>query len=99
MSDDRRDDQPQRPSAEPEILPPEHAEPRRPGGEPSVWVTRHRLVFATPGPFALILGLLGLGALAVIGLVLFLGLFLFWLPVLGALALGLLLAALVRGPR
>jgi hypothetical protein len=95
----RSDDEARPPRAEPEILPPEHADPRRRRGEPEIWISSHRMSFATPGPFALILGLLGLGALAAVGLVLFVGLFLFWLPIVGALALGLFLAALLRGPR
>ena len=44
----------------------------------------------------MILGLIGLGLVAVAGLVIVLGLFLLWIPVLGALVAGVLLAALLR---
>lgn len=99
---DRFNDDPNRPRpprAEVEILPPGHPDPRR-RGEASdtaqLWVSGHRLTFQAPGPFAVILGLLGLGLVAVVGLVIFLGLFLLWVPVLGALVAGVLLAALLR---
>ncbi len=83
-----------------EIIPPGHAGPRRPRDEPQVWVGRNTRVFIAPvGPWALILGLLGLGAIAVVGAVVFLGLFLLWLPLIGLVAAGAILAALLRGPR
>ena len=99
---DRFNDDPNRPRpprAEVEILPPGHPDPRRRGaapGDPQLWMSGHRLTFRAPGPLALILGLLGLGLVAFAGFVVVLGLFLLWIPVLGALVAGVLLAALLR---
>jgi len=81
-----------------EIIPPDRdAHPTRQPGD--VWVTRHRIYIARPGPFGLLLGLIGLGALAAAGFIAFLGLFLLWLPLLGLIAAGAILSALLRGPR
>jgi len=89
-----------RPIVEPEIIPPDRGSRRRDGDEPPpVWVGRHRIVLAPPGPFAMLAGLLGLAAVAVMGTLLFLGLFLFFVPILGAVVVGAILAALLRGPR
>jgi hypothetical protein len=91
-SDDRS---PRLPRSEPEILPPQPADdPRR--ERPSVWSTSHRVTFSAPGPLGGVLMLLGLGALAVLGVAFFLSLFLLWIPILGALAAGFVLAALLR---
>jgi hypothetical protein len=81
-----------------EIIPPDR-DARRPREDGEVWVARHRVFIARPGPFELILGLLGLGALVAVGFIAFLGLFLLWLPLLGLIAAGTLLAALLRGSR
>ena len=80
-----------------EIIPP-GADPRR-RNEREVWVGRHRVYIVKPGPFGLILGLLGLGALVAVGFIAFLGLFLLWLPLLGLIAVGAILSAVLRGPR
>jgi hypothetical protein len=83
-----------------EIIPPGHDGPRAPREEPQVWVTRQSRVFiARPSPWALMLGLFGLGALVLAGVVLLLGLFLLWLPVIGIIAAAAILTALFRGPR
>ena len=90
---------PRRSHAEPEIIPPgQDAEPRR-RDRGSVWVNGHRVFVARPGPLALILGLLGLGALAAVGFFIFVGLVLLWLPILGILVAAGIIAALLRGPR
>jgi hypothetical protein len=81
-----------------EIIPPgEDERPPRDGRE--VWVGRHRVYIVKPGPFGVILGLLGLGALAAIGFIAFLGLFILWLPLVGVFALAAILSAFLRGPR
>ncbi len=83
-----------------EIIPPDRSARRpdeRGGGD--LWVARHRVYIARPGPFALVLGALGLGALVAAGFIAFLGLFLFWLPLLGVFAVGAILSAVLRGPR
>ena len=86
------------PQAEIEILPPEHGAQPRPRDGERVRV-RQRIYVARPGPLALLLGLVAVGALVVIGLVAFLGLILLWLPVLGAMAAALVVRAFLRGPR
>lgn len=104
---DRFNDDPNRPRpprAEVEILPPGHSDPRHPDprrhgaapGDAQLWMSGHRLTFRAPGPLAMILGLIGLGLVAFAGFVVVLGLFLLWIPVLGALVAGVLLAALLR---
>ena len=95
-SDDARG-RPRRPVAEPEIIPPGSADPgpRVPGPG---WA-RQRIYVARPGPLGVALGLIGLGALAALGIVAFLGLFLILVPAVGLLIAALILAALLRGPR
>jgi hypothetical protein len=95
-SDDGR---PRQPVTEPEILPPDHAGagPRARGAE-QIWV-RQRVFVAPPGPLGVVLGLVALVALAALGVVAFLGLFLLALPLAGALIVAGGLAMLLRGPR
>ena len=95
-------DEPVRPRAEPEIIPPGQAY-RRPADDRSrVWVLfggregRH-IKFAKPGPFALLMTGLALGAAAMSVLVLLLGAVLISLPVIGAIAAVVILSAIIRG--
>ncbi len=94
------DDDDRRPG-EIEIIPP--GRPRRddPRGREDgpVWVSRQRIYIARPGPFGMLLGLVGLAALLAVGFLVFLGLFVLWLPLLGILAVGVILSAFLRGPR
>jgi len=92
------DDDDRRPR-EVEIIPPDETDDQRRRPEGPIWVSRQRIYIARPGPFGLILGLLGLAALLAVGFLVFLGLFVLWLPLLGILAIGLLISALLRGPR
>jgi hypothetical protein len=85
-----------------EILPPEHNrgdDPWRSRAAGPVWMSQRRIYIARPGPFGLILGLLGLATLLAAGFFVFLGLFVLWLPLLGLLAVGAVLSAVLRGPR
>jgi hypothetical protein len=82
--DPRRGSQPERPSVEPEILPP-GAEPSR--IHVSAWTFEGteragRVFLARPGPFAFILALLLIGFVAAIVLVILLGLVVLWIPIL-----------------
>lgn len=80
---------PQRPRAEPEIIPPDRS-PRRPGwGGEEFTVTggTHRLYVARLGPFGGVLLLLALVALAVIILLALVGALLLWLPVIALIVL------------
>jgi hypothetical protein len=100
--DERSTEQPQRPRAEPEIIPPGQAY-RRPAGDGSrVWASfagREGRAFklARPSPFALLMTGLVLGATAVGLLVLLLGAVLISLPVIGAIAAAVVLSAIIRG--
>lgn len=95
-------EEPVRPRAEPEIIPPGQAY-RRPADD----VSRVRVLFgggdgghinfAKPGPFALLMTGLALGAAAMSVLVLLLGAVLISLPVIGVIAAVVILSALIRG--
>jgi hypothetical protein len=98
MDYDRNDDGPRQPTAEPEILPPERADPRRSGPDP-VWVTQQRVFIAPPGPLGMVLGLIVTAALAALAVLAFLGFFLILLPALGVVVAALIIAALIRGVR
>jgi len=86
-----------RPSPEPEIIPPDRPLPER-RDQAGVWTSRQRIVLVRPGPLAWLLGMIILAALAALGFLLFLGFFFIVLPALGVLALVAILATLLRGP-
>lgn len=106
MFDDRyrrRDDGkgPQWPRSEPEIIPPgresRHEREQRQQG----WVYDdrtgvHRIFVAQPGPFSLLAALLIVGLVVAAIVVLVLGLFLFWIPVVVLVVGGLLLSGYIR---
>ncbi len=102
--DERSTDEPVRPRAEPEIIPPGQAYRRPPGngaGGSRVWVSfaareGRRFTVAEPGPLALIMMGLALGAIAVALLVLVLGAVLISLPVIGAVAAAVILSGIFR---
>lgn len=95
-SDSSRSDRPERPRAEPEIIPPGAPDPRGqgPGAGPedfaggSVFITVDRdgrtryTRIEPPGPFAVAMGVLVLGAIVGAVLLLALGVVLFWVPVI-----------------
>ena len=94
---------PEKPSTEPEILPPERRGRTPSGrGDGRVWVSvgaRHgeRIYIARPGPITIFLAALLLGALAIAVVVLLLGLFLIWIPVAALVVTILVFSALIRG--
>ena len=92
----------ERPSAEPEIIPPGKSDEHTRQRNSRVWVSvddgrGHRLFFAKPSPWSIALGLLGLGVAAAVVFVVLLGLFVLWLPVAGVLVAAFLVTALLRG--
>ena len=89
---------PRPPVSEPEILPPERADPRRPDAG-RIWVSQHRIVFTRPGPLQLVLGFLILATIVGLGALVLLGLVLLWLPIMGATVIALIIAAFFRAPR
>jgi hypothetical protein len=96
--DERPTEEPRRPRAEPEIIPPGRAYRRATGGEPGfvAFGAERRFTIATPGPLAFIMAGLALGAAALAVLVLLLGAVLISLPVIGALAAAVFLSHLIR---
>lgn len=105
---DQDRDRPRRPAVEPEILPPGQPDPRRPRGHAhdsaQIWASvdaggGQRIFIAKPGPFAFILALLGVGAAVAIVLLLLLGLFVLWLPIIGTVVAGVILLRLLGGPK
>jgi len=89
---------PNRPS-EPEIIPPGAPLPY----EPRVWMTSNmrgaqRVYTARIGPVGVALLALGIGAAAVLAIVVLLGAAVFGLAVIGALTLAGVIAGLLRGP-
>jgi hypothetical protein len=89
---------PRAPVNEPELLPPERADPRRPDAA-RVWESQHRIVFTRPGPLQLVLGFMVLATIVGLGALVLLGLALLWLPIMGATVIALIMAALFRAPR
>jgi hypothetical protein len=89
---------PRAPRSEPEILPPERRGPRGPEIGP-VRATQYRIVFTRPGPLQIVLGLIILGVIAVVSALALFGLFLLWLPLMGATVVAVILAAVFRRPR
>jgi hypothetical protein len=94
---------PERPKAEPEIIPPDQADARSPRGRSRIFVTFNstaegdRASVAAPGPFAVLLALLVLGALLLATVLLFLGAALIWIPVMAVIIGVLFLSSLFRG--
>ena len=92
---------PERPKAEPEIIPPGRPDPWRHGAG-GVWSSRGQgrvrfVQFQTRGPLAFLLALLMLGVGAAVVLALLLGLVLLWIPVTLAIAVVVLWSLLFRG--
>ncbi len=95
---DQSDDRARPPRGAVEILPPGSDARAAPQFRHDVRMTQHVFV-ARPGPVGVVLFLLGLGVLAGLGLLIFLGLFLLWIPLVGVAFAGIMLSALLRGPR
>ena len=101
MSNDRpKDQQPEYPRSEPEIIP-AGCDPQPPHGPVGVWMHVddehvHHIVFTPPGPGAIVFGLLLLSLLAAVAFLALAGFFLFWLPIVLA---GIVLAFAVAEVR
>jgi hypothetical protein len=89
------------PRSEPEIIPPDRAG-RGPAGVSSqarVFVDTHgteRIYIATPGPLGIILVALTAGILSAVLLILLLGAFLIWVPVVAFFIAGATIAGILR---
>jgi len=87
-----------------EIIPPSEQERRQADGRSRVWIWADdargaRVYFKQPGPFTVLLTFLALAGLVGAGLVVFLGLFLLWLPLLGAVLAVAIVSGMLRGHR
>lgn len=97
-----RNSLPEQPSPEPEILPPDGGTAHWRGRGPGVFVFidrfghARRMTFAQPGPLAIILAVLAVGAIATAVLLLLLGFVLVWIPVSLALVAAVVLTGLWR---
>jgi hypothetical protein len=96
---DQSDDRTRAPRGEVEILPPGNEERAAPQFRHDIRMTRQHVFVAQPGPVGVALFLLGLGVVAGLGLLIFLGLFLLWIPLVGVALAGIVLSTLLRGPR
>jgi hypothetical protein len=97
----RQRPQPERPRAEPEIIPPDADYQRAARESAGVWVFRpwrRRFYLPAPGPLTFILAAAMFGGIAVVVLALVLGAFLIALPMIGLLTVSFLIAGLLRGP-
>jgi hypothetical protein len=107
MPDDHpRDPLPEQPRAEPEIIPPpELGTARWRGRGPGVFILidrlghTRRITFAKPGPLAVILAVLAVGAVATAVLLVLLGFVLVWIPLSLTIIGGLALTGFIRGFR
>ena len=100
MTDKRT--KPQGEKLEPEIIPPEHTGRRTARGPPRMRIfvdtrgTGH-VYFAKLGPLGIILMVLATAILSAVVLILLLGAFLIWIPVVALLVTGAIVARLLRG--
>jgi hypothetical protein len=99
MSSHRPDDLPERPRAEPEIIPPGAGDRR---ADARIFLRTEnsegfqRVYLAQPGPFSIILALLVIGLVAAVVLVILLGLVVIWIPVVIVLILAAVLSGTIR---
>lgn len=87
--------QPERPRAEPEIIPPDRDGPRGRGGGWPPYGTQ-RIYVSRIGPFGFALIMLVVGLLAVVMLLILIGTALIWIPLVAALVLIAFISRLFR---
>ena len=97
--------EPTRPRAEPEIIPPDRSSPhgrkRSRGATSNLWASvetgeGHRVYIAKPGPLGLILAAIAVGIVVGMTLLALLGVLLLSLPVIGAIVAALILSTIIR---
>lgn len=92
--------EPERPRAEPEIIPPERRRPEDRGWPPPHGYTEvhgtHRIYVGRIGPFGFVLMMLVAGLLAAIMLLLLIGTALIWIPVIAVLIIIAAISGLFR---
>ncbi len=96
MADDRNT--PERPRVEPEIIPPDRGQ-RRSAWQPYGYAESRgtsRIYVAKLGPFGLALLMLALAALVAVILLVVIGAFLIWIPILAVLVVGAAIVGRLR---
>ncbi len=101
MMGQRPEPQAEEPRSEPEIIPPDHAGrgSAHASSRARVFVDRHgteRIYVATPGPLGIILVALTAGILSAVLLILLLGAFLIWVPLVVFFVAGAIVSGILR---
>jgi hypothetical protein len=101
MMDRRPKPEAEKPRSEPEIIPPDHAGRRSAHGSSRarIFVDTHgteRVFIATPGPLGIILVALIAGILSAVLLILLLGAFLIWVPLVVFFVAGAIVSGILR---
>jgi hypothetical protein len=101
MMDQQPKPQAEEPRSEPEIIPPDHTSRRsaRTSSGARVFVDSHgteRIYIATPGPLGIILVALVAGILSAVLLILLLGAFLIWVPLVVFFIAGAIISGILR---
>lgn len=101
MMGQRPKPQAEEPRSEPEIIPPDHTSRRsaHTSSQPRLYVDSHgteRIYIATPGPLGIILVGLVAGILSAVLLILLLGAFLIWVPLVVFLIAGAVVSGILR---
>ena len=91
----------EQPRSEPEIIPPGHDDPWLRGGS-RAWYFRGsggsgRVYLTRLGPLSTFLLVAAIGLVAALLLIVLLGAFLIWIPILGLLVAAAILSAVIRG--
>ena len=90
------------PRSEPEIIPPDRTGEWPPRGRSRVWISidrgdGRRAYVKQPGPFTIVLTIVGLILVAAVVLMLILGALLIWVPVVAVIAAGFVVVGFLRG--
>jgi CHASE2 domain-containing sensor protein len=98
----QRTPEPEKPRDEPEIILPNRKLERSAEGASGVRIfvvgrNGGRTYFSNPGRLTVMIAAIVLGALSIITLVIVLGVFLIWIPVIAVLVVALVLSSLLRG--
>jgi hypothetical protein len=91
------------PRSEPEIIPPGRRSGPRRGGQEEIWISigfRHgEIRLGKSGVFGILLGLLLLIVVLAALIAVLVGMFLFWIPIIGLIFAALVLSGIVRRRR
>ncbi len=90
------------PRSEPEIIPPDRGGKRPPRGGSRVWISidrgdGRRTYVKQPGPFTIVLAIVGLILVVAVVVMLLLGALLIWVPIAAVIAVGAIVVAFLKG--